>query len=72
MKMPSIVIDTNVIISAQRSKRGASAKLMFLIGTGCLEIHLSVSLALEYEDVLCRQSNVLRLTQEDVTDLIDA
>ena len=72
MKMPSIVIDTNVIISAQRSKRGASAKLMSLIGTGCFEIHLSVSLVLEYEDVLCRQSNVLRLTQEDVTDLIDA
>jgi putative PIN family toxin of toxin-antitoxin system len=72
MKMPSIVIDTNVIISAQRSKRGASAKLMSLIGTGCFEIHLSVSLALEYEGVLCRQSNVLRLTQEDVTNLIDA
>ena len=72
MKMPSIVIDTNVIISAQRSKRGASAKLMSLIGTGCFEIHMSVSLALEYEGVLCRQSNVLRLTQEDVTDLIDA
>ena len=70
--MPSIVIDTNVIISTQRSKRGASAKLMSLIGTGCFEIHLSVALALEYEDVLCRQSSVLRLTQEDVTDLIDA
>ena len=72
MKIPSIVLDTNVIISAQRSKRGASAKLMSLIGTGCFEIHMSVSLALEYEGVLCRQSNVLRLTQEDVTDLIDA
>ena len=45
---------------------------MSLIGTGCFEIHLSVALALEYEDVLCRQSSVLRLTQEDVTDLIDA
>ena len=72
MKSPDIVLDTNVIISAQRSKRGASAKLMSLIGTGCFEIHLSVSLALEYEYVLRCQSNVLRLTQEDVTDLIDA
>ncbi len=72
MKAPDIVLDTNVIISAQRSKRGASAKLVSLIGTGRFEIHLSVSLALEYEDVLRRQSNVLRLTREDVTDLIDA
>ena len=31
-----------------------------------------MSLALEYEDVLGRQSNVLRLTRKDVTDLIDA
>ena len=72
MKMIGIVLDTNVFISAQRSKRGASAKLMSLIGTGCFEIYLYVSLALEYEDVLCSQSNVLRLTHEDVTDLIDA
>jgi len=72
MKTPDIVLDTNVIISAQRSQRGASAKLMSLIGTGCFEVHLSVSLVLEYEDVLRRQSNALRLTREDVTDLIDA
>ncbi len=35
-------------------------------------MHLSVSLALEYEDVPGRQSNALKLTREDVTDLIDA
>jgi putative PIN family toxin of toxin-antitoxin system len=72
MGTPGIVLDTNVIISAQRSKRGASAKLMSLIGTGCFEIHLSVALALEYEDVLLRQRSTLGLTQEDVSDLIDA
>jgi putative PIN family toxin of toxin-antitoxin system len=72
MKAPDVVIDTNVVISAQHSKRGASAKLMSLIGTGRFEIHLSVSLVLEYEEVLYRQSNVLGLTREDVTDLIDA
>ncbi len=72
MKKPDIVLDTNVIITAQRSQRGASAKLMSLVGTGRFEIHLSVPLTLEYEDVLRRQSNILSLTQEDVTDLIDA
>ena len=72
MNPTDIVIDTNVIISAQRSQRGASAKLMSLLGTGRFEIHLSVSLTLEYEDVLRRQMNSLRLTREDITDLIDA
>lgn len=45
---------------------------MSLIGTGCFEIHLSVSLTLEYEDVLHRQRNALGLSREDVSDLIDA
>lgn len=72
MQIPNIVLDTNVIISAQRSRRGASALLMSLIGTGRFEIHLSVALALEYEDVLQRQSHTLGLTREDVNDLIDA
>ena len=72
MPTPDIVLDTNVIFAAQRSQRGASAKLMSLIGTNLFKIHLSVPLALEYEDVLRRQSSGLELTQQDVTDLVDA
>ena len=72
MKPPQIVLDTNVIIAAQRSKRGASAKLMSLIGTGRFEIHLSVPLVLEYEEVLLRQRVLLGLTPDDVNDLVDA
>ena len=72
MKLPQIVIDTNVIISAQRSQRGASSKLVSLIGTGRFEIHMSIPLALEYEEVLLRQRNSLGLTSDDVADLIDA
>jgi predicted nucleic acid-binding protein len=30
MEIPQVVIDTNVVIAAQRSQRGASAKLMSL------------------------------------------
>ena len=72
MEIPNIVIDTNVIIAAQRSQRGASAKLMSLVGTDRFRIHLSVPLVLEYEAVLRRQIKALKLTQENVTDLIDA
>lgn len=72
MKTPSIVMDTNIFVSAQRSQKGASAKLVSLIGTGAFEIHLSVPLVLEYEAVLMRQRIELGLTQDDVNDLIDA
>ena len=72
MKVPQIVIDTNILISARRSKRGASNKLMSLIGTGRFEIHVSVPLVLEYEEVLRRQRLQLGLSQEKVSALVDA
>jgi putative PIN family toxin of toxin-antitoxin system len=72
MAIPQVVLDTNVLISAQRSQRGASAKLLSLLGSGQFAVHLSVALALEYEAVLMRYRLELGLTQEDVTDLVDA
>ncbi len=69
---PQIVIDTNVFISAQRSERGAASKLVSLAGTGLFEVHISVPLVLEYEDVLLRQHEQIGLTPEDVGDLVDA
>jgi len=46
-----IVMDTNVLISALRSRRGPSFKVLSLIGKGKFDIHLSVPLVLEYEAV---------------------
>jgi len=63
MKTPQVVIDTNVLIAAQRSQRGASSKLMSLVGMGRFDIHVSVPLVLEYEEVLIRQRLQLGLTQ---------
>ncbi len=72
MKTPQVVIDTNVIITAQRSKRGASSKLMSLIGTNRFAIHVSVPLVFEYEAVLLQQREQLALTPEEVADVVDA
>ena len=72
MSIPQVVIDTNVLIAAQRSKRGASSKLMSLIGTGLFDMHISVPLVLEYEAILLRQRAELQLTPEDVANLVDA
>lgn len=72
MRIPQIVIDSNVIIAAQRSRCGASSKLMSLLGTGRFDIHVSVPLVLEYEEVLVREELHLGLNSQDVADLLDA
>jgi putative PIN family toxin of toxin-antitoxin system len=72
MRAPNVVIDTNVIIAALRSRRGASNKLLSLVGTRKFEIHDSVALILEYEEVLQRQRHELGLSEEEVSIFIDS
>jgi putative PIN family toxin of toxin-antitoxin system len=72
MSIPDIVLDTNVIISALRSKNGASYKLLSLVGTHQFEIHDSVALILEYEDVIQRHREDFGLSKEDVSIFIDS
>lgn len=51
---PKIVIDTNVIVAALKSKRGASNRLLRLFGSKKFTHSVSVALVLEYEEVLKR------------------
>jgi len=60
-----------VIISGLRSSRGASYRILELIGSPEFEIAPSVALAFEYEDVVKRASADLGLSHEDVDVLID-
>ena len=69
--VPRIVIDTNVLISALRSKRGASYKLLSLLGEDLFDIVVSVPLVVEYEAVAKRQSRQLGLTAADIDDILD-
>jgi len=68
---PQVVLDTNVIYSGLRSRRGASFKLLSLLGSGRFEIHLSVPLLLEYEEVLLERRRDLGLTDVDINDFLD-
>lgn len=72
MGVPRVVVDTNVLIAALRSRRGASSKLLQLLGTNLFEVHLSVAMVLEYEYVVSRQRIQLGLSQDDVETFIDA
>ncbi len=56
--LPKIVIDTHVLVSALRSKRGWSYTLLSSVGTGMFEHVVTVPLVMEYEDVLLRPGMV--------------
>ena len=66
-----IVLDTNVLISALRSRRGASFRLLSLVGTGRFDIALSVPLVLEYEGVADRMLADLAVSAGDLSDILD-
>jgi putative PIN family toxin of toxin-antitoxin system len=67
-----IVLDTSVFIAGLRSNRGASFRLLSLIGhSNRFEINLSVPLVLEYEDVVKRPGIVPALSSQDVGDILD-
>ena len=71
MGLSQIVLDTNILVSALRSKRGASFKLVSFIGQGLFGINLSVPLVLQYEEILRRQRLSLHVTQDYVADFLD-
>jgi putative PIN family toxin of toxin-antitoxin system len=68
---PGIVMDTNVLVSAIRSKRGASHRLLRLVGTDRFEVNLSVPLVFEYEEAGKRTAAELDLPLELVDDIVD-
>ena len=71
MKPLQVVIDTNVIVSALRSSRGASYALLWLLGGDKFEINLSVPLVLEYEAASKRLIEEFTLTEEQIDDILD-
>ena len=65
------VLDTNVVVAGLRSNRGTSHLLLQLIGTGRFDLHVSVPLVLEYEEVLKRSAPELGLDPSDIDDVVD-
>ncbi|MEM7800449.1 MAG: PIN domain-containing protein [Chloroflexota bacterium] len=49
-----VVLDTNILVAASRSNKGASYRLLGLIPDERFQICLSMPLYLEYADVLTR------------------
>ena len=71
MSKVKAVIDTNVIVSALRSKLGASHKLLKLLADSLCTPCVSVPLFIEYESVLKRQGLVSHLSNEDIDNFLN-
>ena len=65
-----IVIDTNVLVAALRSRRGASFKLVSFLPNDKFSLFISVPLVLEYEDALMRLESSA-ITEQDIRDFVD-
>ena len=65
-----IVIDTNVLVAALRSRRGASFKLVSALPSDKFSIAISVPLVFEYEDSL-KHLESDAITEQDVGDFVD-
>lgn len=67
-----IVLDTNVLVAGLRSRRGASFRLLSVLGKRAnIQIHVSVPLVLEYEEALKAQAHALGLGHDDIDAVLD-
>jgi putative PIN family toxin of toxin-antitoxin system len=66
---PDIVLDTNVLVSALKSSRGASFRLLSMVEQDLFTLHISTTLVIEYEAVLKR--GLTALSPEDIDNVVD-
>jgi putative PIN family toxin of toxin-antitoxin system len=69
--MQSVVLDTNVVIAALRSRRGASFAILRQIGQTWIPL-ISVALILEYEAVGKREARRLNIPERAVDAIVRA
>lgn len=64
--MLQIILDTNILVAAFRSKRGAANLLLDKIDDVRWRVNVSTALLLEYEDVLKRPEMNVFISESDV------
>ena len=71
MRKYTAIIDTNVLYSGLYSATGASYQILRLIEQGHITPLLSTTLLFEYEEVLKRNQELLKLSARAVDDVLD-
>ena len=67
-----VVLDTNVLVTAIRSRNGASFQVLSSLVADRFDIVVSTPLILEYEAALLRHSPATAFSPEDVGTLVDS
>jgi putative PIN family toxin of toxin-antitoxin system len=67
----NVVLDTNVLVSALRSDRGAAFRLLQRLGEGDFTPVVSPPLCMEYEDVLFRPGLLPNHSAQDIDAFLD-
>jgi putative PIN family toxin of toxin-antitoxin system len=71
MKSINVTIDTNVLIGALKSNRGASYKLLMSLTENLFVANVSVPLFIEYESVAKREGLIVGLTSKEIDAILD-
>ena len=66
-----IILDTNILVAAFRSKRGAANLLLDKLDDSRWQVNVSTALLLEYEDVLKRPEMKDFISKSDVDVFLD-
>ncbi len=71
MRTYRIILDTNVVLAAMRSRTGASHRLLMMIGDSRWRSVVTPALMYEYEEVARRPGNTPGLQAGDVSAILD-
>lgn len=71
-RAPQIIIDTSVIVSALRSRKGASSAVLIALDRRAVQAHLSLPLFMQYCELVGRQAEEFAYSPEEVVEVIEA
>ena len=71
MKRYRVILDTNVILAAMRSRTGASHRLLLTIGHSRWQSVVTPALMYQYEDVARRPGNAPGLSPQEITNILN-
>jgi len=69
---PRVVLDTNVLVAAVRSRNGASFQVLSRLAADCFDIVISTPLVLEYEAALLEHQPLTVFSRNDIVALVDS
>jgi predicted nucleic acid-binding protein len=71
MRRYRVILDTNVVLAAMRSKAGASYRLLLTLGHPRWQSVITPALLYEYEEVVRRSGSAPGLSPEDITNILN-